>query len=425
MSGPVIGPLVLGPPAHGGHVVARHEGRVVFVRGGLPGESVLVELTDTRHDRFWRGRVARVLEVSPERVDLDLPPAACTGADLAFASLDAQRRMKGLVVAEQLARLGGVEEPARLGGPDGGAGGAGPGDGVGPAVPVEAVPGDDDGWGWRTRMHYLHVDGRVGMRGFHSDELVEAPAGTGFLLADPRGPRPHELARYADRAGREIVVTVADSGVTVTSGGRFLDGEAVVTQRVRGLDLRVRADGFWQVHPGAADALAGAVLDALEVRPGERALDLYCGAGLFAGVLDRAGARVTGVESDGPAVHLARTNVPRARFIASRVERALGRLPDADVVVLDPPRTGVDRRVVEAVTGLGARAVVYVACDPASLGRDVGRFAARGWRLAGLRALDVFPMTHHVETVALLRRGLETHGRRGRAGEPGRDGPER
>ena len=206
-------------------------------------------------------------------------------------------------------------------------------------------------------------------------------------------------------------MTVADSGVTVMSGGRLVDGEAVVTQRVRGLDLRVRADGFWQVHPGAADALAGAVLDALEVRPGERALDLYCGAGLFAGVLDRAGARVTGVESDGPAVRLARTNVPRARFIASRVERALGRLPDADVVVLDPPRTGVDRRVVEAVSGLGARAVVYVACDPASLGRDVGRFAARGWRLAGLRALDIFPMTHHVETVALLRRGLRSHGR--------------
>lgn len=381
-TGGVIGPLELGPPAHGGHVVARHDGRVVFVRGGLPGELALVELTDTRHERFWTGRVARLVRPSPDRVDLPLPPAAYAGADLAFASLEAQRRLKGQVIAEQLSRLGGVST----------------------AVDVEAVPGDHDGWGWRTRMRYLHRDGRIGLRAFHSDELVEPPE-EGFLLADPRGPAPGRLAGLAGRAGREITVAVADSGVGVMSSGRVLAGEKVLTERVRGLSLRVRADGFWQVHPGAATVLTGAVLEALDGGTDQHVLDLYCGVGLFAAVLATAGARVTGVEADRPAVELARANVPQARFIGSRVERALGRLPErVDAVVCDPPRQGLDRRVTEAVSGLGARRIVYVSCDPACLGRDVGRLRARGWELTGLRALDIFPMTHHVETVAVLSR---------------------
>ncbi len=379
-----IGPLELGPIAHGGHVVARHEGRVVFVRGGLPGETAIVELTDTRHDRYWNGRVRRVLEASPDRVEPELAPAAYAGTDFAFATLAAQRRLKAQVVAEQLARLGGVDAEVR----------------------VEAVPGDREGWGWRTRMRYLHEDGRVGLRGYHTDELVEPPAGTGFLLADPRGPSPHDLARHAVRAGREITVTVADSGVTVTSDGRVLSGEPVVTQQVRGMDFRVRADGFWQVHPGAAEALTDAVLNALRVREGERVLDLYCGVGLFAGALARAGARVTGMEANQTAVRLARANVPQARFLASRLERGLTRLGTrADAVVLDPPRSGAGKRVIDAVTGLGARAIVYVACDPAALGRDVAGLRARGYELTGVRAFDIFPMTHHVETVVLLTRG--------------------
>jgi len=255
-------------------------------------------------------------------------------------------------------------------------------------------------------MRYLHEDGRVGLRGYHTDELVEPPAGTGFLLADPRGPAPHDLARHAVRAGREITVTVADSGVTVTSDGRVLSGEPVVTQQVRGMDFRVRADGFWQVHPGAAEALTDAVLNALRVREGERVLDLYCGVGLFAGALARAGARVTGMEANQTAVRLARANVPQARFLASRLERGLTRLGTrADAVVLDPPRSGAGKRVIDAVTGLGARAIVYVACDPAALGRDVAGLRARGYELTGVRAFDIFPMTHHVETVVLLTRG--------------------
>jgi tRNA/tmRNA/rRNA uracil-C5-methylase (TrmA/RlmC/RlmD family) len=186
-----------------------------------------------------------------------------------------------------------------------------------------------------------------------------------------------------------------------------------VRQTVRAGDwersFRVSGAGFWQVHPGAAGALVGAVLDALDPRPGERVLDLYAGAGLFAAALaDRVGAsgQVLAIEADSGAVRDARRNLhdlPQVRLVAGRVDVALrGSSDPADVVVLDPPRTGARASVVRQVASRRPRAVAYVACDPAALGRDVALFAEHGYRLQGVRAFDLFPMTQHVECVAHL-----------------------
>jgi tRNA/tmRNA/rRNA uracil-C5-methylase (TrmA/RlmC/RlmD family) len=181
--------------------------------------------------------------------------------------------------------------------------------------------------------------------------------------------------------------------------------------------FRVSGSGFWQVHPGAADALVGAVLEALDPRPGERVLDLYAGAGLFAAALaDRVGpgGQVLAIEADSGAVRDARRNLhdlPHVRLLAGRVDVVLRREPEAgqaDVVVLDPPRTGARAAVVQQVASRRPRAVAYVACDPAALGRDVALFADHGYRLAGVRAFDVFPMTQHVECVALLVENIST-----------------
>jgi tRNA/tmRNA/rRNA uracil-C5-methylase (TrmA/RlmC/RlmD family) len=184
--------------------------------------------------------------------------------------------------------------------------------------------------------------------------------------------------------------------------------------------FRVSGSGFWQVHPGAAAALVGAVNQALDPRPGEVALDLYCGVGLFAAALadavapDGAGpGRVLAVESDPGAVKDARRNLhdlPAVQILAARVDAALtgGASGDgpvggrADVVVLDPPRTGAGRKVVHAVAALAPRAIAYVACDPAALGRDIAWFAELGYRLERIRVFDIFPMTHHQECVAHL-----------------------
>ncbi|HSO63578.1 MAG TPA: rRNA adenine N-6-methyltransferase family protein, partial [Ornithinibacter sp.] len=196
-------------------------------------------------------------------------------------------------------------------------------------------------------------------------------------------------------------------------------------------EFAVSARGFWQVHPGAATVFLAAVLGDTSPRPGERVLDLYAGVGLFAAALaDAVGptGQVVVVESDPDATAHARANLaghPNVAVLTARVDDAFGvarpsrrgsvkqrgtrprkasrstLLPTrADVVVLDPPRTGAGKGVCAEVAALRPRVVSYVACDPAALARDTAYLADAGYRLAALRAFDVFPMTHHVECVA-------------------------
>ena len=365
----------LGAVAHGGTVVSRIEGKVVFVTGGLPGELVEVEITDAGR-RFDRGRVIRVLEPVPGRVEPICPVAGeCGGCDWQHADAAAQRELKRVVVAEQLARLAGLDWR-----------------GV-----VEEV---EPRLGWRTRMRYAVDSGRVGLRGRRSHQVVALPE-QGCVVA-AAGPSPQELRGLA-RDG-ELSVVVSDDGVSILAGRQVVQGPAVVHQRAGGRDHQVAAGGFWQVHPRAADTLLNAVLDGLAPEPGESALDLYCGVGLFAGGLDATGVTVIGVELDDRAITHARRNVPGARFLASSLTRALPRLPKrVDLVVLDPPRRGAGAEVVRHVAGLMPRAIAHVACDPASLGRDLGLFREAGYEPVDIRAFDLFPMTHHVECVAILQ----------------------
>ncbi len=371
----------LGPIAHGGSCVARLDGRVVFVRHGIPGEVVEIEIIDSSKPRFWWADVVRVIRPSQDRVDPPCPVAGvCGGCDFQHVSLARQRELKAQVVAEQLFRLAGIDCP----------------------VEVEYVPGDDpaeSGLGWRTRMRYQVSGKTIGQRAWHSNNMVELPP-EGCLIAHPKARIPSEYAP----GHKELQVTVSDTAVSVLDeNNQALSGPLVVEQEVLGRKYRVRADGFWQVHPGAARTLTQTALDFLEPQPGENALDLYCGVGLFAGALADRGCRVSGIEIAKPAVRLAKQNVPDARFHSGDMARSLRLLPDkTDIVVLDPPRTGAGAKVSRKLASLGARAICYVACDPAALARDLKTFHEEGYELKKLRAFDLFPMTHHVETVALL-----------------------
>jgi tRNA/tmRNA/rRNA uracil-C5-methylase (TrmA/RlmC/RlmD family) len=190
--------------------------------------------------------------------------------------------------------------------------------------------------------------------------------------------------------------------------GHLIDGDHDLLERAAGRSWTVHAGDFWQVHPAAADTLVAAVLDGLTPRPGEGAFDLYCGVGLFAGALLVAGCRVWGLESSAAAIELAAHNLSdagdRVRLRADRVERGLRRLPKrTELIVLDPPRTGAGPAVMKAIASRGPRAIAYVACDPAALARDLGIAADLGYRPSSIRAFDLFPMTAHVECVAILK----------------------
>jgi len=377
--GTLLSPVSVGAPAHGGHCVARVDGKVVFVRHALPGETVEVRITSDDHERYARGDAVRVLDAAPGRVTPPCPvagPGLCGGCDFQHADLPTQRELKRLVVAEQLRRLGGYEWEGE----------------------VEAVP-PDNGLGWRTRMRYQVADsGRLALRAHRSHELVEVPDGA-CPLAHPEQPSRDELYE----PGAEVIVAGRGAEGAVLVDDELVQGAPLLHERAAGRSWRVPADGFWQVHEAAPDTLVAAVLDGLGARPGETAWDLYCGVGLFAGPLVDAGAEVRGVESSGRAVREAARNVPEARFEAGRVDRVIRRWPSrVDLVVADPPRTGLGRTVVDQLVRRRPRRIAYVACDPAALGRDVATFADSGYRVVSVRAFDIFPMTHHVECVAVL-----------------------
>jgi tRNA/tmRNA/rRNA uracil-C5-methylase (TrmA/RlmC/RlmD family) len=393
--------LEVGPVAHGGHCVARHDGRVVFVRHALPGERVLAAVTDgAQGSRFLRADAVQVLLASPDRVPPRCPharPGGCGGCDFQHVAVPAQRALKAAVVREQMTRL------ARLG--------------QDPAVSglqVEQVPGDADGLAWRTRVRFAAgPDGRLGLRRHrsHSLQLLDA-----CPLLHPLVEATGVLGQRWPGAGQVQVAVAPWSGQSLL----VVDGEPVpprrsarLTEHAAGRSWRVEGTGFWQVHPGAPDVLVDAVRLALAPRSGEHLVDLYSGVGLFAGSLAAdlgPGGRVDAVESDPGAVRAARRNLhdlPQVRLHTDRVQDWLrrGGLSRCDLVVLDPPRAGAGAATVAGMVRLAPRAVAYVACDPAALARDVATFAGHGWRLAGLRAFDLFPMTHHVECVALLEPG--------------------
>ena len=360
---------VVGPVAHGGHCVVRvtpdgadpddrASSRVVFTRHTLPGERVVVEITEgTDGDRFWRGDAVEVLEPSPHRVQAPCVyagPDRCGGCDFQHVALGHQRVLKRDVVLEQLQRIGRLapEHPTLA------------------RFEVEQVPGDVEGLRWRTRTRFVELpDGRQGMRKHRSRDVV---AVDDCLIAAP--------------------------------------GDASHT--VHGVAFEVAPGGFWQVHPGAPTVLVDTVLEMLDPQVGESVLDLYAGVGLFGRFLaERVGvdARVVAVEGNAGAVKMAARNLAglaKVRTSAGSVDAVLADEYDEpfDLVVLDPPREGAKRTVVEQVVDRAPRAVAYVACDPAALARDVALFAEHGYELRALRGFDLFPMTHHVECVALLTR---------------------
>ena len=226
------------------------------------------------------------------------------------------------------------------------------------------------------------------------------------VVTDTEWPEARVVESIVSSTGEQLRL------VTTRDGATFADGPHLLTEQAGGRTWQVSGSGFWQVHPGAADTLVAAVLEALDPQPGERAADLYSGVGLFSGALaGRLGltGHVVAVESDETAVDDATANLAdlhQVSVLHDRVDRALA--SDAiglrDLVVLDPPRTGAKRDVVAGIAALAPRAVAYVACDPAALARDVAFFAEHGYELRSLRAFDLFPMTHHVECVALLSR---------------------
>ena len=368
--------------AHGGVFVARPEGKVVLVSGAIDGELVRAEVTEEEKS-FLRAEVVEVLEPSPHRQEHIWPAASrgAGGAEFGHIALEHQRELKSQVLAEALARMAGLD--------------------LTPSV----QPADDTGLAYRTRIQ-LHANrhGRLGVKRQRSDEVI--PIGKHPLAVAEINDSGIFNRRFSD--GNRVEVSVDSIGevsesVNGKSGGKQLSFKALERR------FSLSSGTFWQAHFNAPDILAGEVIRQLENLGGAaEVLDLYSGAGLFAAnVADHFSAAVTAVESSASAVSDGKRSakdLARLSFIKADVLTYLRQQRDVPpTVLLDPPRSGAATKVTNQVIRLRPQNIVYVACDAVALARDLKLFGAAGYEVLEISAFDIFPQTHHFETVVSLR----------------------
>ncbi|MGA7135329.1 MAG: TRAM domain-containing protein [Mycobacterium sp.] len=387
--------LTIGAPANGGSCVARHDGRVVFVRYALPGERVRVRVTADRGS-YWHAEAIEVIEPSDDRTASLCPIAGVDGSgccDLAFVDPAAARALKAEVVSNQLARLGSYEwrEAVR------------PLSATGPT-------------GWRTRIRLdVGADGHAGFHRYRSDELVadlncgQLPAGMIDGLAHTEWPPGAHVHVVVDDDGQRHVARTVRHGRR--SSTDVVEGGSQGVHRAGRHSWQVPLTTFWQAHRDAARTYSELVSDWAQPSPGMTAWDLYGGVGVFAAALGDAvgdSGQVVSVDSSRAASRAARAtlaDLPQLSVITDSVRRALtAQRGGADVAVLDPPRAGAGREVIELLAAAEVPRVVHIGCEAASFARDIGLYQRHGYAVNKIRVFDSFPLTHHVECVALLTR---------------------
>ncbi len=376
--------------AHGGHFIARHGGAVLFIRHGVPGEEVEIEITSVGAS-FHRGDVVRVLSASVDRTSAPCIYAhrlGCGGCDFQHISLPRQRSLKSEVITEQFARIAKMEL----------------------IVEVEEV---GQALGWRTRCNAVTTrNGALGFYKSRSHSVV--PVESCRILAPELGF--DELARRKWKSEQRVEVSISNTGERTIAiapskmdgAAQVVEGEDVAHYSIAGRTLEVSQKSFWQSHKDAPEILSSAVISFANFKSGESVLDLYGGVGLFtASIIDLVGpeGRIDLVEGSKNATSDATHNFAgdaNVHIHTGDVAKILPRFSNADVIVLDPPREGAGREVIDQMVKLTPRSIIYVACDPAALARDTSYLKAHGYVLRTIRAFDLFPMTHHIESVALF-----------------------
>ncbi len=378
--------------AHGGVFIARHDQKVVFVSGAIPGETVSAKVVkDTKS--YLRAETIEVLEPSEHRVKHFWKAAlrGAGGAEFGHITLSYQRVLKTEVLREALSRMAGIES----------------------SVVVEAVPGDDEynGLRYRTRVQ-LNVDesGTAGPSKMRTNEIV-------FTRDLPLAVKEiEELGLHLKNFNgvEKIRIASSNTGNLQWMIDKKINGDGTLIERVSGRTFRLSPGSFWQAHGGAPELLTSCVIDfakELDLNPQKQNLDLYSGAGLFSATISTVfpNAKFLAVESSKQAVEdgeKSSQDLANLKFHQADVLKYLRSQPAGafDTIVLDPPRSGAANKVVEQLVRLNPRNLIYVACDPVALARDLKTLGEAGYQVQKIRAFDIFPHTHHFETVVALSR---------------------
>lgn len=376
----------IGAIAHGGHFVARHNGQVIFVRHAITGENCKIKITAV-NSKIAHADVIEVLTASADRIT---PPCkyagVCGGCDFQHISIAAQLKFKRDIILEQFLRIGKIDLIA---------------DGFDFQVQQLAPT---DGLHWRTRMDFaVSPSGKIGFYGARSNQVVEIED---CAIADERMKVSELVGRSWKSDARVEVAVSSTSEISVMRSGRSISGPTQLTEQVGGNSFRISPVAFWQSHRNAPTTLVKAAMAQLGIKAGDWVCDLYSGVGLFgAEILQQVGKQgvVNLIESDKTAVADARKIFAKhenVNIYAGLVDQQLSQVKRADLILLDPPRTGAGESVIKQMVKLRPRKIVYVACDPAALARDAKYLQESGYKLDHIEAFDLFPMTQHMECLA-------------------------
>lgn len=402
--------IQLADMAHGGDAVGRHEGKVIFVPYGIPGESVRVEIQRDR-GRFAHARLLDVLSSSPQRVQPPCPYfGVCGGCQWQHLSYDSQLEYKRSIVHAQLQRIAGMRSPA-----------------------VQPTLGMSAPWGYRNHVQFAVTrDGNLGFMAASSHDVIAIDRclvlhpllQEAFDSLDIELPDLHRLSlRAGINTGDQMVIFELTSDqppeleldlpiscVLLLSDGTSiaLVGSPYIHERALGRSYRISSSSFFQVNTGQAEKLISLVSDYLSPRSESVVVDVYCGVGTFGLALAGQAKQVIGIESNPAAITDARANSADMDNVFLKEGRAEQVLPTlsvaAPLVIIDPPRTGLGKNALSAVVNLAPTRIVYVSCDPATLARDVKVLAACGYELGEVQPVDMFPQTYHIECLAVLNR---------------------
>lgn len=387
--------LTLDCSAHGGYTVARHDGKAIFVRFGLPGERVHARVTQDKK-RFAFADVIEVIEPSPERIDPVCPLfGLCGGCHWQHAHYAEQLRIKREIVREQFARVGGMTD-----------------------IDVHPVIGSPNEYGYRVHATFHgSPQGALGFVGADDRQVVQVES-----CPIARDEVNEALARLAKQRRRyppdaRLRLQVGDDGgvmQSLMSSSEFDDdafglpggsGDAV-HYTIKGRLFRCSAGAFFQVNPPQAERLIDEALARLDLKGGETVLDLYSGGGLFTAFLAPLAHQVIAVETAPLALEDARVNLAEFSNVDLRVGTVETALPivEADAALVDPPRAGMKPEALAALIACEPARIAYVSCDPATLARDARRLGEAGYALTDVQPVDMFPQTYHIECVAGFRR---------------------
>jgi len=376
--------------AYGGANAARMpDGKVCFVRGILPGEAAVVKITADKRS-FARGVLQEILEASPERIAAGCPAfPECPGCSYLHCSYDDELAAK----AEQLA---GFILRKNLAPPES-------------LLPPYPAP---KRFGWRNKLTPVLTTDSSGetVAAFHGEDnisLLHLPP-EGCLLAHPELRKLLQNTISTAQSGEKLLLRY-----TAKSGAVLVKKDTPpLTETLNGTDFQTAAAGFFQTNPAVAEELAKRCVEAVKSFHPEKVLELYCGTGVFS-ILSAAAipeCRFTGIELNPAAIAFARINAAacgvagRCRFYAGDAARSVNRNPGADLVIVDPPRSGLDRKLAQTLAGYPAEGIIYISCGPDTLARDLEILTAGSWQVKQAGLLDMFPGTAHFESMVILTR---------------------